>query len=125
MLKKTILLILSITSMRLSAQTTNTLILTWNQPVGYHSTLYESTNLLSGWSQFSTSSPPVSVQSEKESAFFYVTVSPPNNPSILIYTNDPNMDGIKPSDTNGVGIAYDPTGIHGTYFWSANDQHWN
>lgn len=104
---------------------TNILVLTWNEPVGYHSTLYESTNLISGWTQFSTSSPPVSVESAKDSAFFYVTVEPEKNPAILIYTNDPNQDGLKPMDTNGPAIAYDQFGQHATYFWSPATQSWN
>lgn len=125
-MRKTIVLLLTLLTLTAAvAQTTNVLVLTWNEPIGSHSTLFQATNLLSGWSEFSTSSPPVSINEAAPAAFFYVHVEPSQSPDILIYTNNPNSDGLRPANTNGVGIAYDQFGNHGTYYWSPITQSWN
>jgi hypothetical protein len=53
-----------------SAFADSTLTLTWMQPPGYQSTLYESTNLNGSWTTFGVVNPPVTTQTTNQVAFF-------------------------------------------------------
>jgi len=104
---------------------TNTLTLTWLQPPGYQSTLYSSTNLGGGWSSLGTANPPYSTEETNKVSFFYVSVAPTNYPnSDVIYTNDPNVEGLKPASTNKPSIAYKDDGSGAIYGWSITSQMW-
>lgn len=73
---------------------TNTLILTWNQPPGYVSTLYYSTNLAGVWCPISTNAPPYTTVQTNPIAFFWVNVVPPQVLYNFTGSGDPISLGI-------------------------------
>jgi hypothetical protein len=118
------LLFLILLSFSLFADT-NTLTLTWLQPPGYQSTLYSATNLNGSWSSFGAVNPPYSTPETNQTAFFYVVVAPTNAENVaIIYTNDPNVEGLKPANTNASAIAYSYDGSGSFYGWSTVYQEW-
>lgn len=102
-----------------------TLHLTWEQPLGWHSTLYSSTNLDGTWSQFSTSSPPVDVQPTNQVAFFQVIVAPSNTINgAMIYNTDPNGESLIPEFPLKPAVCYSLTPGANGYCWDTNSQIW-
>lgn len=84
---------------------TNTLVLTWIQPPNFQSTLYESTNLNGGWSEFGVVNPPVVVQPTNPVVFFTVTVAPTNFPSDFVDYSGPPTN--QPPQTTHIVIDSD------------------
>lgn len=107
-----------------TAGAAESLTLTWIQPPGYQSTLYSSTNIAGAWTQWGVVNPPVVTQTTNQMAFFYVVVVPTNAASLFIYTNNPNIEGLKPSNTNAPAMAYTDDGSGPMWVWSITEQAW-
>jgi hypothetical protein len=113
---KTLFLIFAVSSF---AQT-NILILTWVQPPGYQSTLYESQNLGTGWQNWTnlgSVAPPFSVTPTNQTAFFYVVVAPTNAVSDYVNyagppTNNPPALQHIVVDSNGRQWQFYQSGWH-------------
>ena len=115
-------ILIAVLAIALTAQTLN---LTWMQPAGYQSTLYEATNINGSWTAMGVVNPPVAVQTTNQVAFFYVAVAPTNLVnSDVIYSNDPNAENLKPADTNKPAMAYSFDGSGAIYGWSVQYQQW-
>lgn len=123
-MKKLLLLVGLFVSVICRGQTTNVLELVWQEPVGWQSSLYSATNLGGNWSLLSTSSPPVTVYPTQSAAFFYVQVMPANaGNGVIAYTNDPNAEGVRPSNTNQSAAAISYGGGQ-VFWWIVSNQQW-
>lgn len=68
--------------------------------------------------------PPVITSPTNQVSFFYVNVVPTNVTGFVIYTNNPNTEGLKPLYTNAPSMAYTDDGAGSLYVWSIIDQMW-
>lgn len=121
---KTLLTGLALLAVASTLLASETLTLTWIQPPGYQSTLYSSTNVAGAWTEWGVVNPPIVTQTTNQMAFFYVVVAPTNSGSLLIYTNNPNTEGLKPTNTNAPAMAYTDDGSGPTWVWSITQQVW-
>jgi hypothetical protein len=122
-MKKILFLLPLLLALSASAQT-NVLQLTWQQPPGWHSDLYSSTNVNGGWSLLSTNAPDVSVVATQSQACFTVIVSPPVQNGVCGYTNDPTAEGVRPLNTNQPAFAIGYFNSSELWWWIVADQQW-
>lgn len=121
-MKRTLLISILLLS-ALIAFSDDTLTLTWDQPPGFSSTLFTSTNLNGCWTSLGTVNPPYITQETNRVAFFYVSVAPTNIVNVpVLYTN--GTPGV-PQYPASPCIAYDPNGILPLMVWRVSDRTWN